>query len=117
MTRPISENMAATKHKPPMPLMKLKRSVGMAKAMMDKAKQMQTSTNPTKKVPAAPLPQAKSMRDVHRQSSSKEHNFHNEPSLTNGPVCEVTQPQPASEMMPKIIAKPSRRGKIHLQRV
>lgn len=48
----------ATKHKPPMPLMKLKRSVGMAKAMMDKAKQMQTSTNPTKKVPAAPLPQA-----------------------------------------------------------
>lgn len=58
-----------------------------------------------------------SMRDVHCFPSSKEHNFHNEPSVTNGKVCEVTQLEPASEMMPKIIAKPSRRGKIHLQRV
>lgn len=38
--------------------MKFMRRVSIAKAMMDKAKQMTMRTNPTKKVPAAPLPQA-----------------------------------------------------------
>lgn len=55
----------ATKSKPPIPLMKLNRSVSMANAMMARAKQMTRSMKPTRYVAAAALPQAEIRRKVY----------------------------------------------------
>lgn len=55
----------ATKSKPPIPRMKLNRSVSMANAMMASAKQMTRSRKPTRYVAAAALPQAEIRRKIH----------------------------------------------------
>lgn len=59
----------ATKSKPPIPRMKLNRSVSMANAMMARAKQMTRSIKPTRYVAAAALPQAEIRRKVYQKGT------------------------------------------------